>query len=515
MTWVNTAQAAGGQSIREDFLQKTMETTRAARRLLCWVVAFAALVCLGSVEALARDPSARASSDPTADKLGIGHLDEPRARELAAGQERSAQVVGAEERWQSSGVLMREGQLYRIDAKGEWQAGGFCNRSGPGGKNVHTLLCFPSPLNMPIVKGFSFQTLIAKIGQDGTPFAVGDTLEIEAPREGTLYFRMNDGPGWAWDNSGQVTASIKLVQAAAAAAAPAPAPSRQPAAAESAAMPPAASEPPVATIQDSRAQYWAVVIGVSQYADSQIPSLRYATADARAIYNWLVDPNGGRYAPARVKLLLDREATAANMKDALFNWLRQAIAEDVILIYFAGHGSPDSPDSAQNLFLLPNDTRYDNVAATGFPMWDIETALKRFIKAKRVVVIADACHSGGVGASFDIARRSAGTTPSNPISSGIQSLSKVGDGIAVISASDERQFSAEGEKFGGGHGVFTYFLLEGLKGQADYNRDGRVTLGELIPYLSEQVRRETLSNQSPTVAGKFDPAISIARPQVP
>jgi uncharacterized caspase-like protein len=486
-----------------------MATTRPARRLLCWVVALAAVVSLGSVETLARDPS-RSPSDPTADKAGIGHLEEPRARELAADQERSAQVVGREERWQSSGVLVREGQRIRIDAKGEWQAGIFCNRSGPGGKDVHTPLCFPSPLNMPIVRGFSFQALIAKIGRDGTPFAVGDTLDLEATREGTLYFRMNDGPGWAWDNSGQVTAHIKLAQAAAAAA-----PARQPAAAGVEAMPPAASEPPVATVQDSRAQYWAVVIGVSEYADSRIPSLRYATADARAIYDWLVDPNGGRYAPARVKLLLDREATAANMKDALFNWLRQAIAEDVILIYFAGHGSPDSPDSAQNLFLLPNDTRYDNVAATGFPMWDIETALKRFIKAKRVVVIADACHSGGVGASFDIARRAAGTTPSNPISSGIQSLSRVGDGIAVISASDERQFSAEGEKFGGGHGVFTHFLLEGLKGQADYNRDSRVTLGELIPYLSEQVRRETLSNQSPTVAGKFDPAISIARPQVP
>ena len=222
-----------------------METTRPFRRLLCWVVALAAAVSLGSAETLARDPSARAPSDPTADKQGIGHLDEPRARELAAGQERSAKVVGAEERWQSSGVFVREGQLYRIDAKGEWQAGGFCNRSGPDGKNVHTLLCFPSPLNMPIVKGFSFQTLIAKIGQDGTPFAVGDTLELEAPREGTLYFRMNDGPGWAWDNSGQVTASIKLVQGGAVAApAPAPAPEPAPAPAPVVVAPVVAAVPP-------------------------------------------------------------------------------------------------------------------------------------------------------------------------------------------------------------------------------------------------------------------------------
>jgi len=59
--------------------------------------------------------------------------------------------------------------------------------------------------------------------------------------------------------------------------------------------------------------------------------------------------------------------------------------------------------------------------------------------------------------------------------------------------------------------VFTYFLLKGLKGEADYNQDARVSLGELIPFLSEQVRRETRNAQSPTVAGKFDPALSVGR----
>jgi uncharacterized caspase-like protein len=181
------------------------------------------------------------------------------------------------------------------------------------------------------------------------------------------------------------------------------------------------------------------------------------------------------------------------------------------MIYFAGHGSPESPDAPNNLFLLPFDANYDDIATTGFPMWDIETALKRFIKAKKVVVIADACHSGGVGQSYDIARRGSRGIEINPISSGLQNLSKVGDGVAVISASDDKQFSQESREWGGGHGVFTYFLLKGLQGEADYNKDGRVTLGELIPYLSEQVRRETKNAQSPTVSGKFDPALSIGR----
>jgi hypothetical protein len=145
---------------------------------------------------------------------------------------------------------------------------------------------------------------------------------------------------------------------------------------------------------------FAVIIGISNYSDSRIPSLRYAASDARAFYTWIVSPDGGKYAPSRVKLLLDEQATGPNIRGALFSWLKQAIEEDVVVIFFAGHGSSDSPDTNDNLFLLPYDTEYDNISATGFPMWDIETALKRFISAKKVVVIADACHAGGVGESF-------------------------------------------------------------------------------------------------------------------
>ena len=164
-----------------------------------------------------------------------------------------------------------------------------------------------------------------------------------------------------------------------------------------------------------------------------------------------------------------------------------------------------------NLFLLPFDVEYGSVATTGFPMWDIETAFKRFIKSKKVVVIADACHSGGVGQSFDIGRRAGGGSDVVPISSSLQALSKVGDGICILSASDDNQYSQESQKWGGGHGVFTYYLLKGIEGDADYSKDNRVSLGEIIPYLSEQVRRATRNAQTPTVAGKFDPALTIGK----
>jgi len=257
---------------------------------------------------------------------------------------------------------------------------------------------------------------------------------------------------------------------------------------------------------------WAVVIGISSYKDSRIPALRYAASDAQSFYHWLVNPQGGRYAPANVKLLLDRDATVINIRQALFDWLQQAVAEDQVTIYFAGHGSPDSPDSSSNLFLLPYDTDYSRISSTAFPMWDVETALKRYVRAKRVVVIADACHAAGVGEGFDIARRSGRGMTVNPIDVGLENLANVGEGTCVISASSGSQTSQEGAKWGGGYGVFTYFLLQGLNGQADYPRDGRITLGKLTQYVSEQVRRATRNAQTPIVSGRYDPAWLIAKP---
>jgi len=254
---------------------------------------------------------------------------------------------------------------------------------------------------------------------------------------------------------------------------------------------------------------WAVIIGVSKYKDSRIPCLRYASKDAQSLYNWLISENGGRYSPSRVKLLADESATTRNIKNALFGWLKQAIAEDMVIVYFAGHGSPPSPDEPENLFLLSYDTDFDMISSTGFPMWDVETALKRFIKAERVVVIADACHAGGVGSAFIQGRRAITIKPTT--ATALQSLTNVGKGIAVITASDDKQLSQEGKQWGGGHGVFTYHLLNGLNGEADYNNDNMVTLGELIPYLSQSVRRSTKNAQSPTVAGRFDPALTLKK----
>lgn len=277
-------------------------------------------------------------------------------------------------------------------------------------------------------------------------------------------------------------------------------------------IPPAQPPPRVPAqpqIAAGTGQRWALVVGVSKYKDARVPILQYADDDARAFAEWLVSPKDGAYRKENVRVLLNADATGEKLREALFSWLSTPIAEDTIVMYFACHGSSDSPDSQDNLFLLPFDVDYGRIAVTAFPMWDVRTALKRYIKARQVVLIADACHSAGIGTEFDIRRRSGRGMKVNPIATGLRDLATAGESVCVISASDTHQYSQEGAQWGGGHGVFTFYLLQALAGAADSNKDSQVSIGELLPFLSEQVRRATKNAQCPRVAGSYDPAMMI------
>ncbi|HEY0015336.1 MAG TPA: caspase family protein [Longimicrobium sp.] len=246
-----------------------------------------------------------------------------------------------------------------------------------------------------------------------------------------------------------------------------------------------------------RGRRWAVVVGISAYQDTAIKALQYADDDARAIYDFLRSPaaGGGGFAQENVKLLLNEQATYAEVRAALYSYLRQATDEDQVFIYFAGHGAPD-PARLSDLYLLTYDTRADQVPATGFPMRDLDRAVGE-LYARHVVLITDACHSGGITTQF--ASRGGDNTINDIF---LQQLSSTTGGLAVFTASGAAQLSLEDARWGGGHGVFTHYLLEALRGAADDDGDQIVTLSEMMHYTVERVRRETQNSQIPSIGDR-------------
>ncbi len=244
---------------------------------------------------------------------------------------------------------------------------------------------------------------------------------------------------------------------------------------------------------------WAVVIGVGDYASPDIPDLEFAPSDARAVRDFLESDAAGPF--DEVLYLENERATGAAMREALFVFLQQADWDDLVVIYYAGHGAPD-PGRPDNLYLLPTDAELGALAATGFPMWDVKTALRRQISAERVLVIADACHSAGAADGEAV-----GGGEANPISGGFQGLFTPSRRL-MMTAADTNEFSLEDERWGG-HGVFTHFLLDGLRGAGDIDGNGIVTFTELFDHVNQNVREATSGRQNPQRSGFGDIPLAV------
>ncbi len=239
-------------------------------------------------------------------------------------------------------------------------------------------------------------------------------------------------------------------------------------------------------------QRWAVVVGTSEYLNRGVAPLKYADQDAEAFAKFLQTSEGGGFQPDHMRVLLNKDATLAKLQEALIDFLQQAIDKDLVIIYFAGHGLPD-PARLQNLYLLTYDADPSRLGTTAFPMWQIKDVLERYISAKRIVVFSDACHSGGI--SVDFATRGMDATKSNLINQYLADLSRTKEGIVIFTASAAGEVSQEIPELG--HGVFTYYLLQGMKGEADFNNDYTVTINELMQYVEDQVKRKTKGAQNP------------------
>ena len=242
-------------------------------------------------------------------------------------------------------------------------------------------------------------------------------------------------------------------------------------------------------------QKWALVVGIGQFTDSEIPHLNYSTADAMAFADALEDPDIGQFSTDNVRVLTDAEATTKNIKEQL-NWIaRHADANDLVVIYVATHGTPRQNDSAGGAnYLVTYDTEAytgdnfneDALYATAYPMVELANAVATRMKALRTVVFLDTCYSGGAaGKSAPGTEKLANTAPSQAMLTHMS----LGTGRIVISASQNDEESLESDKLH--HGYFTYYLLQTLK-----NSKGLTPLSQVYASVEQQV------SQSVSAQGK-------------
>ncbi|MDM8540465.1 caspase family protein [Desulfococcaceae bacterium HSG9] len=240
---------------------------------------------------------------------------------------------------------------------------------------------------------------------------------------------------------------------------------------------------------------YAVIIGIGAYKDTLL-NLQFTVNDAQGMYDVLTDPNYGRVPKDHIKLLLDENATDRTIKGAIGKWLsQQAREDDTVIIYYSGHGAPEG----QAMYWLTHNADINDLYTTALNNDEIADMLSR-IRAKRVITFLDSCYSAATVRRKDRTRAVVTEIPWEKFS---------GEGRVTISASDGKQLSLELDKYK--HGVFTYYLLEGLKGQADTNQDGVIDVDEIWNYVKRQVT-ETAAKAGNTQTPVFQGSVTAGIP---
>jgi hypothetical protein len=254
---------------------------------------------------------------------------------------------------------------------------------------------------------------------------------------------------------------------------------------------------------EKRRNVWAVVAGINNYLHTR--SLKYAVSDAKLFYDYLTHYNN--IPKENVSLLLDQQATLTQLRSTMGTHLKnRAGKDDMVIIFFAGHGATEkdvtNPDGdGLEKYLLPYDADPNDLYATALPMREISHIFNR-IQSERLVFIADSCYSGASGG------RTIGVSGIRAnISASFLDRVASGKGRVIITASGPNEVSVEKDEIQ--HGVFTYYLVEGLRGKADSDKDGQITVDEAYGYVSEQVPKATGNEQHPVKKGIVEGRLTI------
>jgi tetratricopeptide (TPR) repeat protein len=239
---------------------------------------------------------------------------------------------------------------------------------------------------------------------------------------------------------------------------------------------------------------FALVIGITYPAIRWgADTLRYANRDAIEFAKFLKSPQGGSFPPGNVKLLVDAAATRRAIGDSIDALRAQLTPGALLYVFFSGHTWQDADNYA---YVMPYDGEKDRPGNKGWRVDEFQKMLKR-VGAGYFVLFLDACHAGAVtteGLTADEGLAKGGSDLATVlVSAWNRALASVKsqDGVIFSSSASQSSFEDPDRQ----HGVFSYYLLRGLRGAADSiesaNRDGKVTVGELMAFLTDSVPPRT------------------------
>jgi len=217
----------------------------------------------------------------------------------------------------------------------------------------------------------------------------------------------------------------------------------------------------------------AIVVGISKYREKMIPEVKYAVRDAEVVARYL--ENVGGIPRANIKILTDDKATKSDLEANISDWLpRRVTANSTVFVYYAGHGAPGP--QGREAFVVPYEGHPDYPSQL-YPLQKMYDELNK-LPAREVVVMLDSCFSGAKGRSIT----GEGT---RPVSISIENPVLASGKIMVLAASSGSQMSSDYDKVK--HGLFTYYLLRGIRGEASKDQAGTVELGALYDFVRKNV----------------------------
>ena len=253
-------------------------------------------------------------------------------------------------------------------------------------------------------------------------------------------------------------------------------------------------------------EIWAGVIGIDQYKNKNIDFLEYAKKDAKAFADYL--KKNMNVSNNHIFELYNKNATKREINSLLGTKLRKkAGKEDTVFIFFAGHGAPEADSASSDgdgisKYIIPFDADPEDLYSSAIAMDQFAEIFRR-IQAERIVLIMDSCYSGRSGGRTLLA----GNNRAIVIRSNFLNRISEGKGRIILTSSSANEVSQESDKLR--HGVFTYYLLQGLKGNADYDKDKLIDIDEIYMYLNRKVSDATGNQQHPVKKGETEGKIII------